>query len=89
MWSVELYPTFWRNVSPPSSGSKNSSANQRASNPEDGGDTFLRNVEYNSTDYTTSYPRKRYSSIVNTVGEVEGTKDSLGSRSYYYNLHSV
>jgi hypothetical protein len=26
---------------------------------------------------------------VNTVGEVEGTKDSLGSRSYYYNLHSV
>jgi hypothetical protein len=26
-----LYPTFRRNVSPPSSGSKNSSANQRAS----------------------------------------------------------
>jgi hypothetical protein len=30
--------------------------------PEDGGDTFLRNVGYNSTDYTASYPRRRYSS---------------------------
>jgi hypothetical protein len=26
--------------------------------PEDGGDTFLRNVGYNSTDYTASYPRR-------------------------------
>jgi hypothetical protein len=25
--------------------------------PEDGGDTFLRNVGYKSTDYTASYPR--------------------------------
>jgi hypothetical protein len=24
--------------------------------PEDGGDTFLQNVGYNSTDYTVSYP---------------------------------
>jgi hypothetical protein len=30
--------------------------------PEDGGDTFLRNVGYNSTDYMASYPRRRYSS---------------------------
>jgi hypothetical protein len=26
--------------------------------PEDGGDTFLRNVGYNSTHYTASYPRR-------------------------------
>jgi hypothetical protein len=26
--------------------------------PEDGGDTFLRNAGYNSTDYTASYPRR-------------------------------
>jgi hypothetical protein len=26
--------------------------------PEDGGDTFLLNVGYNSTDYTASYPRR-------------------------------
>jgi hypothetical protein len=26
--------------------------------PEDGGDTFLRNVGCNSTDYTASYPRR-------------------------------
>jgi hypothetical protein len=26
--------------------------------PEDGGDTLLRNVGYNSTDYTASYPRR-------------------------------
>jgi hypothetical protein len=30
--------------------------------PEDKGDTFLRNVWYNSTHYTASYPRRRYSS---------------------------
>jgi hypothetical protein len=30
--------------------------------PEDGGDTFLRNVGYNSTDYKASYPRRLYSS---------------------------
>jgi hypothetical protein len=30
--------------------------------PEDGGDTFLRNVGCNSTDYTASYARRRYSS---------------------------
>jgi hypothetical protein len=32
--------------------------------PEDGGDMFLRNVGWNSTDYTASYPRSWYSSIV-------------------------
>jgi hypothetical protein len=26
--------------------------------PEDGGYTFLRNIGYNSTDYTASYPRR-------------------------------
>jgi hypothetical protein len=26
--------------------------------PEDGGDTYLRNVAYNTTDYTASYPRR-------------------------------
>jgi hypothetical protein len=26
--------------------------------PEDGGDTFLRNVGYNSTDHMASYPRR-------------------------------
>jgi hypothetical protein len=30
--------------------------------PEDGADTFFRNVGYNSTHYTASYPRRRYSS---------------------------
>jgi hypothetical protein len=30
--------------------------------PDDGGDTFLRNVGHNSTNYTASYPRRRYSS---------------------------
>jgi hypothetical protein len=30
--------------------------------PEDGGDTFLRNVGYHSTHYTASCPRRRYSS---------------------------
>jgi hypothetical protein len=29
--------------------------------PEDGGDTFLRNVGCYSTDYTASYPRRWYS----------------------------
>jgi hypothetical protein len=28
--------------------------------PEDGGDMFLRNVGWNSTDYTASYPRRWY-----------------------------
>jgi hypothetical protein len=26
--------------------------------PKDGGDTFLRNVGYKSTDHTASYPRR-------------------------------
>jgi hypothetical protein len=30
--------------------------------PEDGGDTFLRNVGYHSAHYTASYPRRKYSS---------------------------
>jgi hypothetical protein len=30
--------------------------------PEDGGDMFLRNVGWNSTDYTALYPRRWYSS---------------------------
>jgi hypothetical protein len=32
--------------------------------PEDGGDMFLRNVGWNSTDYTASCPRKWYSSAL-------------------------
>jgi hypothetical protein len=32
--------------------------------PEDGGDMFLRNVGCKSTDYTTSHPRRWYSSII-------------------------
>jgi hypothetical protein len=38
VWSVELHPTFRRNVSPPSSGSKNSSVTRRTTRrhiPED------------------------------------------------------
>jgi hypothetical protein len=35
----------------------------KIANPEDGGDTFLRNVGYHSTHYTASYPRKRYSAF--------------------------
>jgi hypothetical protein len=31
-------------------------------NPEDGGDMFLRNVGWHSTDYTVLYPRRWYSS---------------------------
>jgi hypothetical protein len=30
--------------------------------PEDGGDKFLRNIGWNSTDYMASYPRRSYSS---------------------------
>jgi hypothetical protein len=30
---------------------------------QDGGDMFLRNVGWNSTDYTASYPRRWYSSL--------------------------
>jgi hypothetical protein len=80
-----LYPTFRRNVSPPSSGAKNSChllarwfaelffdllARWFAElffDPEDGGDTFLRNVGYNSTDYTAPYPRRRYSSTLHIL----------------------
>jgi hypothetical protein len=29
--------------------------------PEDGGDVFLRNVSWHSTDYTALYPRRWYS----------------------------
>jgi hypothetical protein len=33
--------------------------------PEDGGDMFLRNIGWNSTDYTASYPRRWwYSSVI-------------------------
>jgi hypothetical protein len=32
--------------------------------PEDGGDMFLRNVGWNSTDYTASYSRRWYSSAI-------------------------
>jgi hypothetical protein len=34
--------------------------------PEDGGDMFLRNVGWNSTDYTVSYHRRWYSSSLFT-----------------------
>jgi hypothetical protein len=66
--SPELYPKFRRKVSP------RKTVFRRASillatllarwfaeiffDPEDGGDTFLRNVENSSTDYTASYPRR-------------------------------
>jgi hypothetical protein len=30
--------------------------------PENGGDMFLRNVDWHSTDYTALYPRRWYSS---------------------------
>jgi hypothetical protein len=33
-------------------------------NPEDGGDMFLRNVGWISTDYTASHPRRWYSSKI-------------------------
>jgi hypothetical protein len=38
--------------------------------PEDGGDMFLRNVGYNSTDYTASYPRRWYSSSTPMVANL-------------------
>jgi hypothetical protein len=37
-------------------------ASKQVYDPEDGGDTFLRNVGHHSTHYTASYPRRRYSS---------------------------
>jgi hypothetical protein len=69
-----MQPTFRRNISPPSSGSKKKFQQEPASkqvasrincdpeNPEDGGDMFLRNVGCISTDYTASHPRRWYSS---------------------------
>jgi hypothetical protein len=36
-------------------------------NPENGGDTFLRNVGYHSTHYTASYPRRKYSTLLNVL----------------------
>jgi hypothetical protein len=57
---------FWKNMSPPSSGSKNKllATCFHAGfflglffNPEDGGDTFLRNLDWLSADYTALYPR--------------------------------
>jgi hypothetical protein len=74
--SVESHPTFRRNISPPSSGSKNTPGKKPAwkqvartarlarlvlFDPE-GGDMFLRNVHWLSTDYTALYPRRWCSS---------------------------
>jgi hypothetical protein len=55
-YSVERQPTFRRNMSPPSSGSKNKLRNkhQTASRAY----MFLRNVGWLSTDYTALYPRR-------------------------------
>jgi hypothetical protein len=76
MYSTETQPTFRRNMSPQSSGSKNkprktSEWKQAASrggilvgvslDPEHGGDMFLRNVGWLWTDYTTLC-LKRYNS---------------------------
>jgi hypothetical protein len=48
MYSVESQPTFRRNLSPPSSGSKNKLSKKPEkrwqAQTEDGGDMFLRNV---------------------------------------------
>jgi hypothetical protein len=50
--------------------------------PEDGGDKFLRNVGYNSTHYTASYPRRWYSSSKFKL--VHGHKiESLPSKFFY------
>jgi hypothetical protein len=38
--------------------------------PEDRGDIFLRNVSWNSTDYTALYPRTWYSSILEKFTEL-------------------
>jgi hypothetical protein len=35
--------------------------------PEDGGDMFLRNIGWHSTDYTVLYPRSWYSSDENNT----------------------
>jgi hypothetical protein len=71
VWSVESPPAFRRNISPPSSGS-----NKRRLvtcfhtgilldlffDLEDGGNMFLRNVGWLSTDYMALYHRGQYSS---------------------------
>jgi hypothetical protein len=76
VWSVESHSSFRRNISSPSSGSKNKTSKKRAwatcfhvgfllrlpFYPEDEDDIFLRNVSWHWTDYTALYPRKCYSS---------------------------
>jgi hypothetical protein len=69
---VESQPTFQRNISLPSSGSNKPSKIPAELvtcfhagfllglfDTEDGGDTFLRNIGWLSTDYTALYPRKQ------------------------------
>jgi hypothetical protein len=68
--------------------------------PEDGGDMFLRNVGWHSTDYTALYPRRWYSSkyfnfIMHSFCDVREMNAWYGGRSclwsclYILSLNSV
>jgi hypothetical protein len=60
VWSVESQPTFRNNMSPPFQGRGISQArNQNFLLPEGGGELFLQNIGWLSTDYTALYPRRR------------------------------
>jgi hypothetical protein len=54
--------------------------------PEDGGDIFLRNVGWHSTDYTTLYPRRWYSSIYESHSRTLNTHSCINADDWTHAL---